>query len=226
VGTTVGSMGDEHGIEVRVYGGTPAEAPFSAPFSPAEPISFLSCVGCGALEAPAECTNQCDDHRMHIVRGAEHAPWVAAAAAREAQIGPLTEAVAALARAEPAVGGAGAGAGERAYGELQRRARAALRAAPDAGDPPAAEAVEAWHCTACGRIEAPQPCLGVCLRVREDFVLAEAQEAAVARALAFGDRTRPLRAILGRLAWTRPREGQWERSLRVLQDEARAALGS
>lgn len=73
--------------------------------------------------------------------------------------------------------------------------------------------ISAWQCTGCGRIEAPQPCLGIC------------QDRAVA--LVHPDAHRKLRSdnaqmreLILRLARTCPHEGQWEASYRALQVRA------
>ena len=83
------------------------------------------------------------------------------------------------------------------------------------------EEVKAWQCIGCGRIEAPQDCVGVCDFKRVAMVYAfeheEALEAARARCARF-------EALARRLAQITPRHGEWERSYRALQDEARAAL--
>ena len=48
-----------------------------------------------------------------------------------------------------------------------RDVRLMLRRADD----PGAEPVETWLCTSCGRIEAPRPCLGICVRQQVEMVV-------------------------------------------------------
>jgi hypothetical protein len=107
------------------------------------------------------------------------------------------------------------------------------------------EPITAWQCIGCGRIEAPQNCIGVCQDRRVEFVYAyehaeteaelDAARAAQATALAERDRAvatlrsalaerDALDALVRRLAFSRPRDGEWERSYRALQTQARAAL--
>ena len=43
------------------------------------------------------------------------------------------------------------------------------------------ERISAWQCIGCGRIEGPQPCVGVCQDKKVTFVSAEAYDAAMAR---------------------------------------------
>lgn len=107
------------------------------------------------------------------------------------------------------------------------------------------EPITAWQCIGCGRIEAPQNCIGVCQDRRVEFVYAsehaetaaeldaarKAQvtaEAARDRAIAMSRSALAERdafdALVRRLAYSRPRDGEWERSYRALQAQARAAL--
>lgn len=84
--------------------------------------------------------------------------------------------------------------------------------------------IQAWQCIGCGKIEAPQPCIGVCrdrkiLMVAKDEHERLAAELAEARSL-----VRVAIDMLGRVAHSTPREGQWERSYRALQEQARAAI--
>ena len=84
--------------------------------------------------------------------------------------------------------------------------------------------IQAWQCIGCGKIEAPQPCIGVC-RDRKILMVAKDEHERVVEELA---RTRSLVQtavdMLGRVAHSTPRDGQWERSYRALQDQARAAI--
>ncbi len=87
-----------------------------------------------------------------------------------------------------------------------------------------AERISAWQCTGCGRIEGPQPCVGVCQDKKVTFVSAEAYDAAVARILQAEARLAALESLANRMALARPRDGGWEKSYRALQDEARRAV--
>jgi len=84
--------------------------------------------------------------------------------------------------------------------------------------------IQAWQCIGCGKIEAPQPCIGVC-RDRKILMIAKDEHERVVAEL---ERARALVQaavdILGRVVHSTPREGQWERSYRALQDQARAGI--
>jgi hypothetical protein len=83
---------------------------------------------------------------------------------------------------------------------------------------------KAWQCIGCGRIDGAQPCIGICQDRRAEFVYASEYEAMCARAGQAERRAAALETLVRRLASTTPRNGQWERSYRGLQEEARRAL--
>lgn len=85
----------------------------------------------------------------------------------------------------------------------------------------AVEHVKAWQCIGCGRIEAPQECVGVCEFKRLEMVYLFEHEQALAAERA---RCEPLEALVRHLARITPREGEFERSWRALQEQARRAI--
>lgn len=72
--------------------------------------------------------------------------------------------------------------------------------------------MKAWQCIGCGRLESSAPCLGICQDVPVELVYAAQYEEAL--------------ALLRQLAWSKPREGEWERSFRELQSRARKLLAA
>jgi hypothetical protein len=78
--------------------------------------------------------------------------------------------------------------------------------------------VEVWQCIGCGKIEAPQPCIGVCRDRKAQLVYAEEYDALAAQ-------LDVLRSVLRQIATITPREGECLRSWVALQRRARAALG-
>ncbi len=82
---------------------------------------------------------------------------------------------------------------------------------------PAVDRISAWQCIGCGKIEAPQPCIGVCRDRKTEFVYAEDYDALAAHADG-------LAAIAREIATITPRQGDWERSYKALQQRARRAL--
>ncbi len=87
------------------------------------------------------------------------------------------------------------------------------------GDP-----IPAWQCIGCGRIEAPQTCIGVCQDKKVFLVtMQDHQEALDAIQTLIGE-IDAMQRLLARIAGTTPREGQFEASWRAAQAEAKALL--
>jgi hypothetical protein len=80
-----------------------------------------------------------------------------------------------------------------------------------------AERIKAWQCIGCGRLDAPQPCVGVCQDRKVELVNAEVLDRALLQLQEF-------ESIVRVLAHATPRDGEWERSYRLLQDRARLLL--
>ncbi len=87
-----------------------------------------------------------------------------------------------------------------------------------------AEHVTAWQCIGCGRIEAPQTCIGVCRDRKIEMVYAEEHAQALEELRLAREQAASYAALLRRLARITPRTGQWERSYRALQREASELL--
>ena len=79
------------------------------------------------------------------------------------------------------------------------------------------ERFPAWQCVGCGRIDGPQPCVGICRDRKVELVAAAALDQARSRIA-------ELERLLQVLAHTTPHADAWERSWRELQARARAVL--
>jgi hypothetical protein len=86
--------------------------------------------------------------------------------------------------------------------------------------------VNAWQCIGCGRIEAPQPCIGICQDRKVQFVYVDDYAEAVQQAQAAIESADALKALVRQIALTTPRNGEWESCYRALQGQARRALGA
>lgn len=86
------------------------------------------------------------------------------------------------------------------------------------------ERIAGWFCIGCGRIEVPQPCVGICEDRPMELVRADDHDAAMARAEVVSRERDAVTALLRKLAAVTPREGEFERSYRALQSEARSVL--
>lgn len=81
------------------------------------------------------------------------------------------------------------------------------------------ETFQAWQCIGCGKIDGPAQCIGVCQDRAVELVNAADFRAAQARAAA-------LEEVVRRIALTFPKDGEWERTWRALQEQAKQALAA
>ncbi len=88
------------------------------------------------------------------------------------------------------------------------------------------EYLKAWECIGCGRLEAPQTCLGVCQDRPVNLVYASDYEQALGEATRLRERLERVEALLRKIALTSPRADQWEASYRAMQKQAREVLTS
>lgn len=86
------------------------------------------------------------------------------------------------------------------------------------------DAITAWQCIGCGRIEAPEPCIGVCRDRRVELVDAEEYRRLDDELRALERRTRRLEAVVRQMALSTPHNGLWEQSFNALKTRARKAL--
>ena len=86
------------------------------------------------------------------------------------------------------------------------------------------EYVKAWECIGCGKIEAPQTCIGVCQDRRVEFVYASDHKELLEQLRVTQRQARAASAVLRRLASTKPHDHEWERSYRAIQEQARRVL--
>jgi hypothetical protein len=193
---------------------------------PSVSLTVPTCIGCGAMGTFGTCEGSCREQRRDLVRAAAAEYVSGMASDAHVRAGALRAVAEQLASVQPALG-----EWEAAYRVLQERARVALRQypRPDSDDSaleePAAVATT-WWCPECGGIDAPQPCLGICIWRPIDWVDKDVYEQERERALAEDRAERRLRRLLRRIVSVTPRSGQWERSWRALQDEARHTLQS
>lgn len=92
------------------------------------------------------------------------------------------------------------------------------------GDTAMADRLTAWQCIGCGRLEAPQTCIGVCQDRKVQLVDARAYDLAVVQLQRAHRKAQAFEKLLRRLACTTPRDGVWDRSYRSLQQQARTVL--
>ena len=90
---------------------------------------------------------------------------------------------------------------------------------------PIADTITVWQCIGCGRLEAPQNCLGVCQDRKVELVSAWDYAQALVQVEEAYERLAKLDALLLKLAHTTPREGAWKDSYLALQAQAGMLLG-
>lgn len=88
------------------------------------------------------------------------------------------------------------------------------------------EYIVAWQCIGCGKIEAPQPCIGVCQDRKVQLVGKADYEAAVAERDALAERLAHVHAKLQRFALAKPRADRWQQTWEALQQELRALVAT
>jgi hypothetical protein len=84
--------------------------------------------------------------------------------------------------------------------------------------------IVAWQCIGCGRLEAPQTCIGVCQDRKVELVSAWDHAEALVALQDANERITALETIVSRLAHTTPRDGAWKGSYLALQEQARYLL--
>lgn len=193
---------------------------------PSVSLTVPTCIGCGAMATFGTCEGGCREQRRDLVRAAAAESVSGIASDAHVRADALRAIAEQLATVQPALG-----EWEAAYRVLQQSARLALQQHPrpdsndSALDEPAAVATT-WWCPKCGGIDAPQPCLGICIWRPIDWVDKDVYEHERERALAEDQAERRLRQLLRRIVAVTPRSGHWERGWRALQQEARLVLQS
>ena len=81
--------------------------------------------------------------------------------------------------------------------------------------------LQAWQCIGCGRVEAPQTCIGVCRDRKVYFIGRDEHEAVLAEVARLRQRLDEAASMLLRFERAAPRAGQWERGWHALQAQAR-----
>src|SRR5215467_10274410 len=147
------------------------------------------------------CPVACAERKVELVNAGDYDRLVASATAGRARVRGLRAVVAELASAQPAEG-----EWQAAYQAVQESAGSALRRlTPPGGSPadlfPAARTVVVWRCPDCGGVDAPQPCIGVCIWRAAQWANAAAYEAERSRALADCQAERSFAGLLRTLAF-------------------------
>ncbi|HET9104157.1 MAG TPA: hypothetical protein VFN55_12465 [Solirubrobacteraceae bacterium] len=193
---------------------------------PPERITVATCIGCGAMSRPGSCDTGCTERRLELVRAAALDGLADAETTLRADLATLSASADEL-RAGPSPGHQW----PAAYAQVQKHARQALQDAredPTSGTLLAepAEPAITWWCERCDGVDAPQPCLGICVWRPVDWARLDIYDELRERAVAERDRAQRLRGLLQRLVHTTPHTGQHERSWQALAEQASGVRGA
>jgi hypothetical protein len=113
-----------------------------------------------------------------------------------------------------------------AYARLQRVARECLQSA-DHNETfwrkpvdPEFETATVSLCATCGQVEAPQSCLGICIRRNGEFLRADHYVELAAQIETMQRRAHDLIALVRQLARVAPHAGQYKKTCRAFQEKA------
>ena len=174
-----------------------------------ERLEVATCIACGARSRVGECAEGCADVAIDLVAAEDVDAHRERAAGLGTRVAALHAVIERLANAD----------GD----EIASAARAALRV-PRPASWPEPEIVPAWGCPDCGRLEAPQPCLDVC--IRRPVLMADAEEyrSAAAEITELEEEERRLSRLVRAAAFSHPRPGQEQRHREQLRSAAQALL--
>jgi hypothetical protein len=166
------------------------------------------------------CDGGCGEQKLELVPADQYDALAALASSARVRAEAFGVVVEELALRQP-----GAEEWELAYRSLQDIARIALRRYPevDAEDVDWDEPVEfatTWWCAGCGGIDAPQPCLGICVWRSVEWVNGIRYLEQRAGALVERNTEQRLRGLVRRVAFVTPRAGHWERGWRAFEAQA------
>jgi hypothetical protein len=173
-------------------------------------VDVATCIACGARSRVGDCPIGCSDVALDLV----DADDVDAAAAR---VAGLASRVAAFSAVVEAV------ATDAGSDDVRERAHNALRIeVPEPSPEP--KVIEAWGCPECGRVDAPQPCLDVCIRHPVPMTDAAEYEVVAKQMEALEQSERELARVVRLIAHVTPRRGEEGRSRDALRTAARDVL--
>lgn len=190
-------------------------------------LTLWRCIGCGAMGSVELCTGSCAYQKLDVVGAEDHADLLehfATIVGQAHRLEPAVRQIAALEEEHPNC--------ERAYRSLQKSARTLIRSLDHGAisaqnkKVPDDERATVWSCATCGQVEAPQPCLGVCIRRNGDFVRSQDHDELAARVELAQASAREMAALVHQLAWVTPRAGEWDSACRAFQSKAITLLKS
>jgi hypothetical protein len=165
------------------------------------------------------CAGVCREERVELVTAAEYDSLVAMSKEQAGRLSSWLALVEQIATAPRS---------ETAYAALRERARREPhRLGPDpAWEPTRNEPTVVWRCPDCGGLEAPQPCIDVCIWGPAEWVDASAFEGEYTRAVREHELERTLASLVRRFASVAPRDHRWEPNLDAFCAQAERLLAA
>ncbi len=166
-------------------------------------ITVPTCIACGAMGREERCFGECSEHRLPLIAAADFDALQAAARSAQAELALLEPIVRTLVHETPPESSC-----PEAYRALRGDARLVLERVPPRDrhrDWSAPDRVVGWWCAECGNVDAPQPCLGVCIWRPLEWVSASSYAAEHARSAGALRGAEALVGLLARLVSVRPK---------------------
>jgi hypothetical protein len=181
-----------------------------------EQLLIPTCIGCGAMARYGTCERGCREQKLELVRAASRDELAELAAEATIRTEAFRSIIDALANDPPAE----EPTCRHAYDQLRDEARTALKrwrpltTELDLEQP--AEPATTWWCPECDAIDAPQPCLGICLWRPTEWVRRDIYERERQQALDAVEVLQRCRNTLRRLALINPRPGRCAETWRAV----------
>lgn len=192
--------------------------------APPKRLTISTCIGCGAMSLPSGCAGGCGaERKLELVAGSELDAVLELQCEAERRSDHLAAVLTEFLALRPP---------ERPPDELHKLARVALRAhEQDAYAAAQALAAEpeprvTWWCERCGGLDAPQPCLGVCVHRPAEWANVEALERRRTSVHLGLETERRLASAVRAIALTRPRPGAEAAHWRALREQVADALAT
>jgi hypothetical protein len=188
---------------------------------PPERLTVLTCIGCGAMSVPGQCAGGCGPERkLELVAASELDALIELDHAAERRCGALADVLTSfLALPSEQLPDGLRCLARAALAEHEQSSAAATRALAAEEEP-----VVSWWCEECGGLDAPAPCLGVCLRRPAQWASADAVARQRASFTARLEEERRLASAVRAVAYTSPRPGAKERHWQRLRERATSAV--
>ncbi|WP_187368820.1 hypothetical protein [Baekduia soli] len=177
-------------------------------------MTIPTCMGCGAMGRAARCDGECSEHRLDLVSADDFDAVCDAGRVAHATIVRLDAVRRRLAETP-----SDEQVCEEAYRQLREAAAATLAGlTPHAladGDGPSVRT--GWWCATCGNVDAPEPCLGICIWRATEWVNLDVYAAEDRRTISDRRHADALVKLARDVLAVTPRRGRYLDNWRALQ---------